>query len=97
MTELLTDEQFLNFMKNDNLIIILDLEYCSFSKYFHDNIKNINLKNIGIISKKINKKIFNEMILYSTPKFILTINKIGYELYPHNIDHLNKLIKKYIK
>ena len=53
--------------------------------------------DVGIITKKINNKIFNEMIIYSTPKIILTNNKIGYELYPYSINHLNELIKKYIK
>jgi|SaaInlStandDraft_1057018.scaffolds.fasta_scaffold650263_1 hypothetical protein len=96
MTELSNNELLLEIMKKDNLIIVLNLEDCSLSKYFYENIKSINMENIGILSKKINNNLFNNMMLYTTPKFILTIKNIGYELYPYDIEHLNKLISKYI-
>ena len=96
MTELSSDELLMNFMKKDNLIIVIDLENCSLSKYFYENLSKINIKDIGLISKVINKNVFNHMTIQNTPKFILTKNNIGYELYPYDLEHLNKLIAKYI-
>ena len=88
MTDIKTEEEYKNIIKDNNLIIVFE-DYCELSKVFINNLKKINFKKIFLVDRKKNNILFNKLFFLSTPTIIFN-KKI---IFPGDTNSLNYIIE----